>query len=382
MKQGKNIIELAAEVKRQAAGARDFVPRVSQINFVAGEAYPQPAMALEGMAGAPLVITPTTHTQLSTYADVPGKHYDRLRTDHPELWARTMTTILQKEHGAEKRFVRTLDGAARAFLSDRYRPLDNHGLMTNLLPYLMERKDITFGSAEVTPTRLYLKLISSELVGEVTKGDVVRMGLIIQNSEVGLGSLMIAPFSERLVCTNGATHVTLGQRRSHVGRALAGDADDGAQQFFSDETRQADDRAFFLKARDTVRAVLNGDVLAGLLESMRESAKDAIPAGVKPTDAVEAIANTLQLREGERDDVLEHLLKGDAMSRWGVANAITRAAQDATDYDRATELEKIGGDLLVGGRIDKLIEAGRREPKPERVTVNRRTRRAAAVTAN
>lgn len=31
---------------------------------------------------------------------------------------------------------------------------------------------------------------------------------------------------------------------------------------------------------------------------------------------------------------------------WGVANAVTAEANQATDYDRATELEQAGGKLI------------------------------------
>jgi hypothetical protein len=35
------------------------------------------------------------------------------------------------------------------------------------------------------------------------------------------------------------------------------------------------------------------------------------------------------------------------MSQWGLANAVTRAAQDVESYDRATELEALGGDVVI-----------------------------------
>jgi hypothetical protein len=36
--------------------------------------------------------------------------------------------------------------------------------------------------------------------------------------------------------------------------------------------------------------------------------------------------------------VLKHLILGGSLTTWGLANAVTRAAQDAESYDRATEL--------------------------------------------
>lgn len=34
------------------------------------------------------------------------------------------------------------------------------------------------------------------------------------------------------------------------------------------------------------------------------------------------------------------------MSAWGLANAVTRAAQDVESYDRSQELEAVGGDII------------------------------------
>jgi len=34
------------------------------------------------------------------------------------------------------------------------------------------------------------------------------------------------------------------------------------------------------------------------------------------------------------------------LSAWGLANAVTRTAEDAADYNRATELEAAGGRVI------------------------------------
>ena len=47
----------------------------------------------------------------------------------------------------------------------------------------------------------------------------------------------------------------------------------------------------------------------------------------------------------EASGILGHLAAGGNLSRWGFANAVTRYAQDVESYDRATELEKLGGKL-------------------------------------
>jgi hypothetical protein len=65
-----------------------------------------------------------------------------------------------------------------------------------------------------------------------------------------------------------------------------------------------------------------------------------------PVRVVEATARRLTLTEGEKASVLQHLIRGGDLSAWGLANAVTRTALDAPDYDRATELEAAGGRVI------------------------------------
>jgi hypothetical protein len=61
---------------------------------------------------------------------------------------------------------------------------------------------------------------------------------------------------------------------------------------------------------------------------------------------VEGTARRPALAEGETLSVLRHLSRGGDLSAWGPANAVTRTAEDATDYDCATELETAGARVI------------------------------------
>jgi len=39
-------------------------------------------------------------------------------------------------------------------------------------------------------------------------------------------------------------------------------------------------------------------------------------------------------------------LTGGDLSKWGLANAVTSLANEAEDYDRVVELERIGGKIV------------------------------------
>lgn len=71
---------------------------------------------------------------------------------------------------------------------------------------------------------------------------------------------------------------------------------------------------------------------------------DAIEA--TPTKAVEVLADKKNLTPGESEGILAHLAKGGELTRYGLHAAVTRHSADVEDYDRATELETLGGDII------------------------------------
>lgn len=339
MKQGRTLPELAQEIERQASSKADFIARSNHIQ-VSSNGHTTLFLGDQ----QPRAVTDLAHTQIAEHLGIPTPYYRRIRGEHPDLLDRSVNTLLFARPASERRMVRTVDGQARAFLSDRYRRLDNYDLLDAVLPDLMNTPGLRFASAEVTDTRLYLKVVNERLTRDVRVGDTVQMGLVISNSEVGMGSLKVEPFSLRLVCLNGMTHTEYGTRRAHVGRNVT-ELGDGAARLYTDETLQADDRAFWLKTRDVVRGVLSEATLDRVVEQMRDAAGIRIDGD--PVRAVETLAQRHRLNGDEQSGILRHLVEGADLSLWGLANAVTRHAADALSYDRATELEGLGGQLLA-----------------------------------
>jgi hypothetical protein len=67
---------------------------------------------------------------------------------------------------------------------------------------------------------------------------------------------------------------------------------------------------------------------------------------------VEVLAQRFALAEGERSGVLRSLVEGGELSGYGLINAVTQYSQQVADYDRATELEALGGRLLESSVSD------------------------------
>jgi len=352
MKTGRSLTDLAAEIERQGNAKRDLVGSTAVMGMIA----PAP-----GQTGAPRLVVndhgefgigPIAHRQIAERVKIPATYYDRMQTDAPHLLASNVNHWFKAK--PEARMVRTLDGTARAFLSDRFRPIDNLPVAEAALAALQEAApDMEIASCEVTERRLYLKATFPRIQGEVKKGDVVQAGLLLQNSEVGLGALEVSPFSMRLVCLNGMVHTEFGQRRNHVGRHTGGDGE--AREFYADDTLKADDRALLLKIRDTVKLVASETAFQRIVGKMREAEGAQITGD--PAKAVEVLAERFHLNDGERGGVLRHLIAGGSLSAWGLANAVTRAAEDADSYDRATELERMGGQIIELPRQDWRVMA-------------------------
>ena len=134
----------------------------------------------------------------------------------------------------------------------------------------------------------------------------------------------------------------LAKRRNHIGRKSRDEMEDIT--YYSDETLRADDHAFILKMRDSIRGLLQESVIAAQLEKFQIAAAQDIET--PPLKAVEIITSKARLSQHENNSVMNHLIRGGDFSIWGYANAVTRTAQDAGTYDRATELEEIGGQIV------------------------------------
>jgi hypothetical protein len=67
----------------------------------------------------PFDLNATAHRQIAAHTGVPTKYYDRMYKDNPALLTHNVNSWFQNEPAP--RMLRTLNGTARAFLSNRYR---------------------------------------------------------------------------------------------------------------------------------------------------------------------------------------------------------------------------------------------------------------------
>lgn len=338
MKQGLTLSEMAAEIQRRQDAKRDFVADTRSI-AVEPQGDKNVVMKLNDESFG---LTNHALRQMESRVKLPAKYADRLlEAGHSELLAHNLNELFRKE--PERRMVRTLDGSARAFLSERYRALDNFDLSNAVLPVLMEQPELEIISTQFTETRFYIKAVFPRVGGEVSVGDPVQSGVVISNSEVGAGSLTVSPLVYRLICLNGMISSYGSQKKYHVGRAANGNGED-VFEVYRDETVEADDRAFWMKVQDTVRASTKPEHFERILEELRKAKGEEITG--RPVKAVEELAKSFTYTESQKDSVLEHLMRGGDFSQYGLVQAVTRASQDQEDYEAATQMERDGGRII------------------------------------
>lgn len=355
MYKGRTLTELAKELERQAAAKRDFKAPTNllALSVITPEGHhdrleESPThvefKVADKFSGRP---TDLMHDQLGKWTGIPSAYYDRMLNEQPDLLVSNVNTWLRDEKRRETRLVRTLDGKARAFLSHRYRTIDHDAIANAALPILVEESRKLGGvevmSSEVTERRLYIKAVSKRLTFEVKKGDAVQAGISISNSEIGKGSVRVEPFLYRLICLNGAVVEDSAMRKFHIGRQSA-DLE-AAEEVFRDETREADDKAFNMKLQDVIRASFDDEQF----EQLKGITVDSSTRKIKrpAAEVVEEVVSRYSLKKNHADSFLNFLIEGGDLTQWGLANAVTSIANNAEDYETATELERVGGSILT-----------------------------------
>ena len=342
MKTGKTLVELATEIQRQAESKHDYIAPAQRLSMTVDEN--KTLLTMQNGTVKTYGIMQTAHEQIGQRLDIPRAYYERLLAgswSDREMLAKNANHWLEK---SDARFlVRTIDGSARALLSDRYRPLDNYDLAESVLPKLIS-SGCQVESCELTDKRLYIKAVTPRITAEVKKNDVVQMGMVITNSEIGLGAIKIEPMIYRLICLNGAIVNDMAMRKQHVGKRREFVELDNAEQYYTDRTRIADDNAFWLKVIDVVSAMIDETMFQKIVTRWKDATEQKITVG--PVEIVERTAKRLVLSEGEKTSVLTHLIQGGDLTAYGLMNAVTRSAQDVESYDRSTDLERMGAGIL------------------------------------
>lgn len=343
MKTGMTIEDLASEIVRQKDSKEDYIVNA---NRIAMECFGRDILlrVLDEQGNdriEPLDISQIAHRQIGTHLSIPAKYYCKMLEEDPSLLVTNVNTWLDR--AGSQRMLRVLDGVARAFLSNRYLRMDHFPVTQAVVPILGEMPQIRFESCQITENRMYIKVVNQALEAEIAPGDVVQAGLLISNSEVGLGSVSIQPLIYRVRSGTGVFVNDSATKRNHVGRTNFAEIH---FQLNSTERCTPDDHAFLQTIQQSVRNSANAERFNSVVEMMRRARTQPMDTRNIPA-VVKQAGKDFGITESEQSGVLQHLMASDDMTQYGLANAVSRHSQDIDSYDRATDLEGIGYSIMA-----------------------------------
>lgn len=272
------------------------------------------ALALTNGHGEPAHYALSDHatSQLCQRLEIPVPYFRRLPGE-------MKATVANYDIGRLKDKSYLLRGKGdwiRAFLSADYTPYDNKQI-TETVHSLLGTGAITIKDFVLEETNVYLKLVSEEIVDH-SMG--LKAGIMICNSEVGLGSVSVEPFVFRKPCTNDLIvaqekafrHAHIHFTAHEFDRRMAG----GISHAF--------------------------EVASSILDAFIKTHQESVP---DPLEAIRRIAEERQMSQKFTDQVVSGYLAEPASTRFGIINAFTRAAQGLAPIQRI-EMERFAGTLL------------------------------------
>ncbi len=239
-------------------------------------------------------------------------------------------------------------GIARAFLSDRYKVVDNLDALTAALDGVRKAGvEVDIAGCDLTDRRMYVRVVAPEvkaLAPVLLKGyrspftgnqgddnPTVFAGFEISNSETGGGAFTITPRMVIEVCANGMKVTKDALRAVHLG----GKQDEGVIRW-SEDTNEKTLALITAKTRDAVATFLDVGYMTQVI--LAAEAKSGAPI----KDAVETVTvvgKQLAFSKDTITGVLDHFIQGGSVTAGGLMQAVTSYSQTVSDADEAAEIE-------------------------------------------
>ena len=310
---------LIRELERQKPLKWDKKLRSSEIEMGLDESLP--FLHIQGKKA--VLITKPCHYQIAEKLEIPLKYYHKMEEETPELLTENVNTWLRRNN--KDVFLRGLDESARAFLSDRYRVIDHLDVLMCALNEL-QAHEAEIEDCYLSETEMNIKVKSQTLRDFVRhKDDLIMGGIFITNSETGHKALRVEPRMFRVKCSNGMIVEELVTREIHIGN---GD--------------EISDEIVYLSLRRSIRELFNrfGEIVLLLRESTEAKIRN-------PQKVIQNVVDQYKLSETQKANILMAFGAEPEYDQYGIANAVTQAAQKEETWEKSVELEKLGGKLVA-----------------------------------
>jgi hypothetical protein len=312
-----NIHSLVNELERQRPLKWDKKVSSSQIEMIQNEDH-----LSFNFDDSSRLISESCHIQIADKLDIPFKYYRKMEAESPELLIENVNTWLKKKE--KDFFLRGLDDSIRAFLSDRYRVIDHLDVLSCALNEL-QAHEAEIESCYLSETEMNIKVKSRKLQNFVRhREDLIIGGLFFTNSETGHKALRLEPRLFRVKCSNGMIIEEFVTREVHLGN---GDS-------LSDEMT-------YLAIRRSIRELFLkfGEIIQTLRDSTEMKIRNV-------QTVINNVVKQYKLTEAQRENILMAFGAEPDQDKYGIANAVTLAAQREESWERSVELERVGGNII------------------------------------
>jgi hypothetical protein len=263
-----------------------------------------------------------------------------LRNCPPELQAVNVNHWLQQfdyeKHGEWMLRTHTGNlgnGMIRGVLSEKYSPFDDHEIMdilNQLFGKAVNADDIDIKMWYRDDKGFHLRLIFNDLttsVGTLEDGtpDIHKVGLHIENSEVGAKSLRITPLIWRLVCSNG----------------LMGWGVNKDMEIFTQRHIYLKPHEMYARVAEAIGNALKvGDTVIEKLVQAKET-----PV-VNPLEIIAKLSEKNKYSKEFTEKTQGKFLEEEGNTAFHVIQAFTRACQEVSSKDRQVEIEADASKML------------------------------------
>jgi hypothetical protein len=353
------LADLAGLLRDQQAHKADIVAPAAAIRASGGRLViddSAPELGPDGvtMTAGSYLPTEVCDQGIADKLGIPAAYLRRMREQAPGLYDANVNGWL--EHDDRRFLIRCLraddgGGAARAFLSDGYKFIDNLDVLMAALDGVRQSgMPVEVDGCDLTGRRMYVRVVCEavQALAPALLGDyrspftgargadnpVVFAGFVITNSETGCGAFTLTPRLVVQVCRNGMTITRDAIRAVHLGERLG----EGVITW-SGNTQDKTLALITAKTTDAVAAFLD---LGYVQAAVRQIERDAGHELADPPEAVRAVSQRLRFTDGQQNDILAHFIRGGDITAGGMLHAVTSVALTQTDADAAHEMEAAG----------------------------------------
>ena len=346
MKQGKTLKEIMSILKAQRAGRKDLLVKTDcvRLTVVDGKELLNITTAKESFNFA---ISANAHKQLAEWIKLPSKYYDSVRREKPQLLENLLNAWFARSD--QYKLFRMQDNTLTAFFNDCYLRYDNMDLLDVVSILLEGQRTLQLVSADLTPERMYLKIIDRNYKEVLKNGDCIYAGLVISNSEIGVDTLKFEPMFYKAKTKSCYIFRDYAKRIYHTDKQVSKncvdqeliDYDSIAMNFEPLQESIVDIIADTIKAQPAVKtmALIKVDDAANM-----DLHSDYLRS-------VDSISTTYRLSTQEKAQLYLNMANSQDKSYLAIISALSDR-NAAMDYTRATELERIAGTILLGFRQD------------------------------